>query len=492
MKNKSTGLRVGIALAAIHLCMVILAYVAMVNSHSSTAGLVFVWFTFLDAPVVFVPHEVFNAFGIAAPLVQFGVLGSALWFFIPWVIDKAALLVFSKDGLAVRGAIIAVSAVLILIGFSRLSFIAVKHSIQRERPAELKEMLNSASSDFLTGKVIFAGKDHQENVLSITRMNCRTGQGAEILLATPWSVVFLNDGYQEQYRFKFPVHYGFKSAEPLLMDGMNSCGLLAHRIFEKAYLFDTAGKELWNSGQPDNSAIPLDGAQYGDIDGDGKPEFVLYRSYSKGIELVGGGGKTRWIHPVFSLGHVEIANINADGKAAIIYSNSNNANGSTEFTTLDSEGRVADILKVATMSYEFAAIKWPDTKARPNLLLTEEDKIRLVDWKGDTVIQLDAPGSRAFGNFKAITVKFKIDEPEFLAVKKSLHPDISVLYVYDGNGKLVYQKNQVIEGLLTPTLTAVPDNANGAEKLLVGEYAGKHKSQVLEYSITKSGGPASQ
>jgi len=56
----------------------------------------------------------------------------------------------------------------------------------------------------------------------------------------------------------------------------------------------------------------------------------------------------------------------------------------------------------------------------------------------------------------AVTVKFKKGEPEYLAVKKSLHPDLSVLYVYDANGKLVYQKTQVIEGLLSPTLAAVP------------------------------------
>ena len=201
--------------------------------------------------------------------------------------------------------------------------------------------------------------------------------------------------------------------------------------------------------------------------------------------MLDGDGKARWHHPVLALGHVEIADSNGNGEADIIYSNSNNATGRTDFTTLDSTGNVSYTVHVNTKSYEFAMIKWPNTKAQSNILLTEQGKIRLIDRKGKTVLQLDAPGCRAYGEVKAITVRFNKDEPAYLAVKKTLHPDISVLYVYAANGNLVFQKTQVIEGVLTPTLAIVPDSHTGAENLLTGEYASKFKTQVLEYSLTR-------
>jgi len=191
----------------------------------------------------------------------------------------------------------------------------------------------------------------------------------------------------------------------------------------------------------------------------------------------------RWKHPVLALGHLEMADVRGNGMAEIIYSNSNNAFGTTDFTILDADGTVANQHKIATKSYEFAVIRWPNAEAKPNLLLTEERKIRIVDLKGETVMQLDAPGCRPFGDVKAVTVKFKKEEPEYLAVKKSLHPDLSVLYVYDANGKFVYQKTDVIDLVLAPTLAAVPANESGVEKLLVGSKQ-KNKAQVLEYSLT--------
>ena len=114
--------------------------------------------------------------------------------------------------------------------------------------------------------------------------------------------------------------------------------------------------------------------------------------------------------------------------------------------------------------------------------LAEDAKIRIVDLKGNTVIELDAPGCRPFGEVKALTVKFKEDELEYLAVRKSLHPDLSVLYVYDYDGKLVYQKTEVIKRGRNLALSVVPMNEMGNEGLLVGS-GRNHKPLILEYSL---------
>lgn len=185
MKQKSIGFKIGVALAAIHLILVVLAFVAMINSRSSTAGLIFVWFYFLNAPLLLLfPSSVLKLIGVSAPLIQFGVFGSGMWFLIPWLIDFAVSRIFANVSRTVRALIIAGAIPLILVGFFRLSFFSTKLLIQQERPEELKKMLNQASSDFLIGKVIF--EDYAPGgVRSITQTSCRPGAGMELLLAMP-------------------------------------------------------------------------------------------------------------------------------------------------------------------------------------------------------------------------------------------------------------------------------------------------------------------
>jgi predicted Zn finger-like uncharacterized protein len=483
-KRKSIGFKIGILLAAVHLCLAILMFLTMMKSHSSTAGLVFILFFFLDAPLLLLlPHTVFNIFGIASPLIQYGVIGSALWFLIPWLIDKGVTQ-FSRNISRTLRVVIVVGAIpFILAGFYRLSFFSTKLLVQRKRPAELKKMLNSATSDYLTEKVVFE-EYAPAGISSITRMSCRPGAGKEILVALPRGVVFLNESYQVQYRLNLSDRKGFKSIEPLVVDGDQNCGFLAHMFQEDIFLLNSEGKEIWKSSHIGNSG-GFEGVRSGDIDGNGKKEFALYYMYREGIHLIDGGGKTRWKHPVYSLGHLEMADVRGNGKTEIIYSNSNNANGITDITILDAQGTEVSQQKFATASSEFAVIRWPNGEAQPNILLTEEGKIRLVNLQGETAMSLDAPGCKTYGAVKAITAKFKKDKPPFLVVRKSLHPDIFVLYVYDAEGMLVYQRTEVTDGGRIPTLVTVPANETGAEKLLVGGTTKDFKAQVSEYTLTR-------
>jgi len=482
IKKKSIGFKTGVSLAALHLCFVIIAFIAYISSSSSTAGLVFIWFMFLDAPVYLLPSSIFESFGVAAPLISFGILGSVLWFLIPWLVDRFVVNIFPNIGRKTRWTIIIGVIPIILVGFTSLGDFSVKKSIQRERPNELTKMLNSASSDFLTEKVIFEDNESAD-VSSISLMNCQPNAGTEFLFTLPWGVVFLNKDYQEQHRLKFDENR-FSTIKPFNMGGSRSCMFIAYKLFEGVYLYDSEGKEIWRITRENGHKAAIEGVQYGDVDGDNNPEFTIYHSYGEGIHLVDENGKLLWRYPVHALGHLEMADIHGDGKAEIIFSNSNNANGITEFIILDAIGQVAHQLKIPTTSYEFSIIGWPIKESKPNLLLTEENKIRIVDLKGETVFQLNAPGCRDFGKVEAIAVKLKKDESNYLAVKKSLHPDLSVLYIYDSNGKLVYQKTDVIMGVLAPTLTAGPMNEIGVERLIVGAKK-DYWTRVLEYSLSR-------
>ena len=482
MKQKSMGFKIGVVLGIFHLCLVILAYCAYSSSRSSTAGLVFIYFFVLDAPILLLPQALFKVFGGVAPLVQFGVIGSAMWFLIPWLIGMAFTRIFPNGKRLAQIIVIFIAILIILAGFSRLSRFAVKARIRSKRPVELKKVLNRASSDFLTEKVIFE-EDGGGMVNSISQMNRRDSEGMEIIvgLSGYWcGSVFLDESYQEQSRLNF-AGLGFNTIEPINANNADSCEFLAYSVVKGVYLFDLEGKERWMLADNEDGRGDIDGVDFGDVDGDGKIEFAVYHRYGEGIHLVDSNGKTRWKHPVSSIGHLEIADIDGDGTDEIIYKK---AHGNTGFTILDEVGSIVKQLKIATRSYDFATIKWPKMESKPYILIAENAKIRILDLEGNAVIELDAPGCRASGKVKVLTVKFKNDGPEYLAVRKRLHPDLVVLYVYDSEGKLVYQKTEVVGGGRSLALAVVPVHETGTEVLLVGSVRDR-KPLVLEYSLTR-------
>ena len=480
MKRSSLGFKIGIGVALFHFCMVLLACLAVWQSRSSTAGLAFIWFFFLDAPLFFLEPLSFGLFGQLGPLIHYGLLGSALWFLIPWLIGKIAARIFPRRPRVATVVCLIVAIPILLVGFLKLYSFSMERSIEGERPEELKGRLNSISSDFLTSKVVFSEDGVFCGISGISKMTCRPGAGAELLVALPRAVVFLDDNYQEKHRVSFGDRV-FHTIEPADIDGKHSCAFLAYSFMEGAYLFDFQGKELWNYTQHDSATGYVEAARCGDIDGDGKQEVAVLDGYSREIRLLDSDGRTRWKHPAISIRHMEMADVRGNGKAEVVYGNFDCTIMGVDLTVLNATGAVASETKIVTPTEEFALVRWPRRKTAPNVLLTEDNKIRIVDLDGKAVIQLDAPGCRPFGDMRAVTVKLKKDEPEFLAVKKNLHPDLSVLYVYNAEGKLVYQKTDVTGGALAVTLAAVPAKEAGLEKLLVGA-AQEPNVQVLELS----------
>lgn len=85
---------------------------------------------------------------------------------------------------------------------------------------------------------------------------------------------------------------------------------------------------------------------------------------------------------------------------------------------------------------------------------------------------------------KAVTVKFKKKAPAFLAVRKNLHPDLAVLFVYNADGNLVFQTAKIAKVPIQPSLATVPSDEPGVERLLVGSPMG-YGSVVIEYSLAQ-------
>jgi len=486
MTRRSVGFKIGIVTCALHLCWVVLAFVAAMRSQASTAALAFVPFYVLDAPVqlllLFLPFSSFEL-SVISPLVIYGVLGSSLWFAIPWFMDRLVTRVFPaatrrRRWLTVSGMI----PLFVIVVCIPLSAIHTVLFIRQERPAELKKLLGSSEAGYLVPRVVF-DDGALGSVSTIARVRRTPDGDPETMVGCFLAAVFLGDGYKEKHRVAFPE--GFWTLRAVRANDTDSCRFIARVLSKGAVMLSSEGKERWRHFVEQKGAS-IDGVRCGDIDADGTPEFAVYHRYQDGITLLDENGKVLWTHRVSTIQHLEMADIRGNGKEEIIYSNPNHGYNLSAFNTVGAEGTVVDELIVPTYSGEFAVVRWPDREGASNLLITEENRMRIVDMKGNDVIELEAPGCRCSGKMNATTVRFLKDGPAFLAVRKNLHPSIVALFVYGANGKLVFQKAETTGESIQPSLAAVPVVGTDIERLLVGaprRFWGGAK--VIEYSLAQ-------
>ena len=196
---------------------------------------------------------------------------------------------------------------LVIVGFLPLSSLATSLSIRQERPVELKESLASPTTGYLAKRVIY-----QDNafggISSISRANCLSGRGNETLLAFRRGAVILDAHYEEQRRIAFS-NRNYQTVHAVHARKAHTCGFIVYKLFNHVALLDPTGTELWRTPKEANSERPIDGVQYGDIDGDRRSEFVIYARYREGIVLVNESGKTLWKHPVYALGHLAMGDV---------------------------------------------------------------------------------------------------------------------------------------------------------------------------------------
>ena len=483
MSPKSVGFKTGLATAALHLLLVVLAYAAMSGSTSSTAGLAFLPFLFLDAPLIFLANFLPGTAGAAlmsSPLVVFGGLGSLQWFALPWLVDRLLMQLVPRARLWVRWLVVLASLPAFLFAFLPLSTQAVAMSMRNERPEELKALLAHPASGPLTRRTVLEGLDLR-GVCGIYLVKDAPEAPAEILVAFHRGAVRLGPGYVEKARLAFTTN-SYQTVAPVRIGGVFTGQFIAHKLFEYAALLDSEGQELWRAGEKQAPGQTIDGVCGGDLDGDGRPEFAVFYRYGGGIRLVDEAGQIRWKHPVDSLNHLELADVRGNGRMGVVYSKSRNAGRATDFTTVNAYGLAENKLTLDTPSSAFALDDWPGQPDRPNLLLTEENGIRILDLDGHEIQRLAAPGCRSFGEVAAAPVRFRAGAPAYLAVRKNLHPDLAALYVYDAEGKLVQQDVEAGWGGPAPALAAVPAGTNGAERLLVGAGDG-FRAALLEYAL---------
>ncbi len=220
----------------------------------------------------------------------------------------------------------------------------------------------------------------------------------------------------------------------------------------------------------------------GDLDGDGKLDFVVGFSHDGGLHLVGRDGKARWQRPDNQIWHVEIMDVNGDGRPEIVHSN-----GQAQLVIRDEVGDVMNQVRpqpsarnLPLLFMHFSLCHYPSATS-PRLVLTPgANALYLCDTTGKVVAELSAPKAGMLSAAKGVPVKLQANAPAYFAAEVTyLTKRQSVLYVYDANKALVYEEVLPEE---CESLAALPLGKTGAEALLVGG-----EGKVLQYVIAAGG-----
>ena len=224
-----------------------------------------------------------------------------------------------------------------------------------------------------------------------------------------------------------------------------------------ATLFAHDGAQLWTYG----GSSGVDDMAAGDVDGDGRLEFVVGFNGGGGVHLLDNQGKKRWQQADGNVWHVEIADLDGTGHQQILHSCA-----AGEMVLRDKDGNVIRRLHPPNYFSQFAVCPWPDSAGAQRVICAGEAGIFVIDATGQAVATLSAPDAAELNDLFATPVRLAAGQPASFAVVLSYrHWDRSVLYVYDAKRTLVYE--EVIAGPCG-AVTALPTGSADAEALLVG------------------------
>lgn len=263
---------------------------------------------------------------------------------------------------------------------------------------------------------------------------------------------------------KLPPQRSFVEFVDLEADGAYEILDRGGHGWSPAELYDAQGMNIWTYPKGGfDSGTAIDDLASGDLDGDGKPEFVAGYNGSDGLRRVDRSGVDVWQKKGGNIWHVEIVDMDGDGKNDIIHSGGIGGG----LTIRDSAGEVKKALPAGTQYVSKFSITQARDRAAPARLAIGGDQ-ELVLLSGDgTKSSYPCKLSSKHAIPSVAEVRWTKEGPLQLAVLLSddrHRQSASVFVLYDQDGRQIYE-----EVLDEPclVLSVLPNDENG-DRLLLG------------------------
>jgi outer membrane protein assembly factor BamB len=173
-------------------------------------------------------------------------------------------------------------------------------------------------------------------------------------------------------------------------------------------LCDHKGKQLWQSAKRSG----VDDCAPGDVNGDGKLEFAVGYNGGGGVCLLDAQGKELWHKMDGNVWHVEILDINQDGRPEIVHSN---AGG--ELTVRNAAGDIYYRAQTAGYFSHFSTGPWPTTAGPTRAIELDTGTVLVINADGSTAAKLSAPARKARAGVMTVRRLRWIPEPTLMQLQ---------------------------------------------------------------------------
>ncbi len=213
----------------------------------------------------------------------------------------------------------------------------------------------------------------------------------------------------------------------------------------------------------------------GDLDGDGRSEWVVGRPARGGIEVRDDSGRLRFAREDVDVRQVALIEANGDAAERIVHTNRQGA-----FVVRDAQGRTLRRFETGAAARYFAVVAWPEPAAPPLLVQRCEQAVELWDLGGRRRARLSAGVWNESEPLEAVAFAPTAGARPWLGVLDVFEADgLAVLSVFDAQGRLVV--DDVLWGACR-RLEAERGEGDAAQALRVG--CGGHAWRYTAGSVT--------
>lgn len=353
-------------------------------------------------------------------------------------------------GTCVLGAVL-------LAGFGYAAFfiIGIMRSAPepREFPSALKEPHVESGDSTFQKQLFFEGV--RLGTVSDIQLNWSDEDGRSwLVLVGNRSALFLDSDRKVHRTVTFPRTLA--SMQVVRLEAAGRYGFVRRGYgWGEVALFDSNGSKLWAY----NPARGVNEVAVGDVDGDGKSEMALGHNADGGIVLMDLTGKIIWKKPDGNVWHVEIVDIDGDGRGKILHSNV-----AGDLVIRDATGTVLNRLRPAHYTNAFAPTQWGADPRVNHVVVLDENALHVLSPAERRSTRLEVPFLDRYASVTGTPVTFSPGaRPHYASLTEYSTWDRSLLYIHDADGKVVYHE---VLGEECRALARWPRET--AEALLVG------------------------